>query len=101
MSGRPSTWPHGCTMESHGECLACEDDAFDRAVAYVLACRGRWLVIDEGGFAARRRSKSAARKLVNMYRDIGVTAHLVRYRRDRVVMDYVTGCLMAAHRWLP
>lgn len=80
--------------------MASWDEISDQLRREVLSMRGRWLVVGEGRNAVRYRSLSRARSQVKLCRDVGIRAHVVRYRRGMV--RYVDGALeIADSRWLP
>ena len=79
-----------------------EQDALERAAREVLAARGRWLVVYEGGGAVRHRSRRRATAAARYAREAGVPARLIRYRRDRVTFDETMQQLeVNDSRWFP
>lgn len=71
---------HACRYVE-GECNGCAQEAADDTERMVRSWRGRWMVVDATGFALRRSSLAAARGYASAMRDIGIRAHVRRWRR--------------------
>lgn len=90
---------HVCCYQG-GECFGCADEAHAEELALVKR-RGRWLVVFEGGDAVRLSSRRRAVAMIRAAREF-CRARLIRYRRDRVVLNEdVPQYEVNDERWLP
>lgn len=81
-------------------CQVCEAEADSETERLVRSQRGRWMVVDENGWAGRYKSKAQARRVVRNHEEHGIRAHLRRWHRNLV--KYAGGSFaITDYRWLP
>ena len=89
------------TCEYNEPCDACDDQLARDVEWQVRRQRGRWMVVDEHGFAYRFDRKSQARSMVAHYARAEMRARLLRFTRDRCRFDPELFGWVAHARWIP